>query len=50
MITEQEIIKQCKQIHLRKSKEYFKTNEFKKWTDECIDLAKENNKLVKNDA
>ena len=45
-VTMKEIEEQCKEIHLRDAKKYFETREFKKWVNECIDLARENNNLV----
>jgi len=45
MITQKEIRNNCKEIHLRNAKCYFKTKEFEKWVNDCIDLARENGNL-----
>ena len=45
MMTRDDIKDNCEKIHLRSAKEYFKTPEFKKWVNNCIDLARENGVL-----
>ena len=45
-ITKKEIEENCKRTYLEEVKLYFKTYEFKRWVNQCIDLARENNNLI----
>ena len=44
-ITQNQIRENCKKIHRRNSEAFFKTIEFNKWVNQCIDLARENGSL-----